>query len=261
MVLARFRGFPWSSGPPGRFPLVPVPLVFPWSLAGRDRVKNTSETATASWVDSPMPANEAGPRPRVVVVSAAVRRRRSSSVGAGRPKSPPPSTDGPLDGHVPFCEVVPSVVRGIPQWFFGGLRYQGQKPHIFMNIIVFWPCRRRRPVQITSLFLKTCGCLAFVPHASKKHLAKQTLRAPSGCDAWDAAHQPPKVDLTMHLGFQYMVWGPVGNLRFWGSGRQPSQKVGGEALHLLEVFLGAAEAAQTPQIDDFRPAPKPCVSS
>ncbi len=36
IVLTCFRGFPWSSGPPGRFPLVPVPSVFPRSLPGRE---------------------------------------------------------------------------------------------------------------------------------------------------------------------------------------------------------------------------------
>ncbi len=47
----------------------------------------------------------------------------------------------------------------------------------------------------------------------------------------------------LHLGLLYMVLGPAGNRQWFGSGRpkrplKPLQKVGGEAPHLLEWFLG-----------------------
>jgi hypothetical protein len=61
-----------------------------------------------------------------------------------------------------------------------------------------------------------------------------------------------------------MVVGLVGNRRFvwFGRPRRPKktfQKVGSEDPHLLEWFLGAAGAAQTPKNVDFRPAQKPCM--
>ena len=62
-----------------------------------------------------------------------------------------------------------------------------------------------------------------------------------------------------------MVLGPAGNRIFfavWAAPAAPNtipEGGGAEALHLLEGFWGAAGAAETPQIDDFRPAQKPCI--
>ncbi len=47
--------------------------------------------------------------------------------------------------------------------------YQGQKTHI-RKIMVCWPCRRRRQVPKTTLFLKMCGLC----QASNKTLCQQT---------------------------------------------------------------------------------------
>ena len=63
-----------------------------------------------------------------------------------------------------------------------------------------------------------------------------------------------------------MVLGPAGNRRFLGSGRprrlqKPFQKMGGFALRLLEWFFRAGGAAQTPQIEDVRPTPKPFIKN
>ncbi len=42
------------------------------------------------------------------------------------------------------------------------------KPHMFRNMLVFCPCRLRRPGQKTILFWNMCGFLALVPQASPK---------------------------------------------------------------------------------------------
>ncbi len=59
-----------------------------------------------------------------------------------------------------------------------------------------------------------------------------------------------------HLGFEYMVFGrgresPI--LGVWAApaAQKPFQKVGGEAPHLLEWVLGAAEAPHTQQNQRF----------
>ena len=72
--------------------------------------------------------------------------------------------------------------------------------------------------------------------------------------------------VALHLDFEYMVFGPAGDRRFLGSGRprrphKPFQRLGGEAPHLLEWFFGAAGAAETPKIKDYRPAFKPCIKN
>jgi hypothetical protein len=45
------------------------------------------------------------------------------------------------------------------------------------------------------------------------------------------------------------------------SGPKTISKGRGEAPHLLDWFLGAGGAAQTPKLDDLRPAQKPCIKS
>jgi hypothetical protein len=50
----------------------------------------------------------------------------------------------------------------------------------------------------------------------------------------------------------------------WGSGRplrppKPFQKLGSEAPHLLEWFLGPPGPPRLQNIYDFQPAPKPCI--
>ncbi len=98
--------------------------------------------------------------------------------------------------HVPkpckFKWSVMPMVKGIPKWFFGRVVFWRlgvvrQTNHVFKKIMVLWPCRRRRQGQKTTICLKMCGCLAFVPQASKKHLAKKPLRDP--CDHGPHAHK------------------------------------------------------------------------
>ncbi len=82
---------------------------------------------------------------------------------------------------------VSPYLRGIPTWFVGqevvwrpGVpKPNDQRPHLLQKSLVFRLCRRRRQGQKTTLFSKKCGCLALVPQASEKHLAKKQFRDPA----------------------------------------------------------------------------------
>jgi hypothetical protein len=63
-----------------------------------------------------------------------------------------------------------------------------------------------------------------------------------------------------------MMFGPAGNRRFSGSGRprgaqQTIPKDGGRRRPPFGMVFGAAGAAHTSKIDDFRPAQKPCIEN
>ncbi len=58
--------------------------------------------------------------------------------------------------------------------FFGGLGAKANKPPTFKKQVFCWPCRLRRQGPKTTMFLKTCGCLAWVPQASQKPLGQNT---------------------------------------------------------------------------------------
>jgi hypothetical protein len=64
----------------------------------------------------------------------------------------------------------------------------------------------------------------------------------------------------LHLGSSYMIFGPAGNRRFLVFGRPrrpqtPFQRWGAKP----PTFCNGFGAAQTPNMDDFRPAPKPRI--
>ncbi len=148
----------------------------------------------------------------------------------------------------------------LAKWFFGG---QGQKPTHFK--------KTKAAMPNTIRFLKPSRFLALVPQASQESAlvrswhpspASGGLRgrlrtvAPGsprpyvlgGSSAVEASLS------TSHSGFQYMVLGPTGNRRCWGSSRPQNsfQKVGREAPHLVEGVFPAAGSTQTPTIFDFR---------
>ncbi len=58
-------------------------------------------------------------------------------------------------------------VKGISKWFLGPRGFldvwgtEANKPRMFVKLICFWPCRRRRQDQQTMLFLKMSGFCGF----------------------------------------------------------------------------------------------------
>jgi hypothetical protein len=66
-----------------------------------------------------------------------------------------------------------------PRGFWEARGTKAKKPHSVTEIVVWWPCRRRRQGQ-TKMFEKMSGCLALVPQASKNSLVQKTLRDPFG---------------------------------------------------------------------------------
>ncbi len=84
------------------------------------------------------------------------------------------------------------MFKGVPKWclakrFVGGLGFQGQKnTHVQENSgLLALPgfAAEGGKAKKTISVLNMLGCLALVPQASKKHLAKKTLRDPFELEA------------------------------------------------------------------------------
>ncbi len=69
----------------------------------------------------------------------------------------------------------------------------------------------------------------------------------------------------LHLGFYYMFLGPPEIVDCWGlggpGGHKNHSKGWGRSPPPSGMVFGAAGAVQTPTIDDFRPAQKPCIKN
>jgi hypothetical protein len=62
-------------------------------------------------------------------------------------------------------------------------------------------------------------------------------------------------------GFLYTVFGPASNLLGASAAPKTIPKGGGRSPPPSGMVFGAAGASQTPKIDDFRPAQKPCIKN
>jgi hypothetical protein len=97
--------------------------------------------------------------------------RLSRAPGAGQTSKSHPTNPARLPSGTQAVCVASQRDPGVVCWpsCFGGLGYQGQDTTHVEETNGFWPCRRRRQGQQTTIFLKVCDCLSFVPQASNKN--------------------------------------------------------------------------------------------
>ncbi len=112
-------------------------------------------------------------------------RERAGRMGqAGGHLGGGPCAGLPLPGLLPEVKGSYRASKGFRSVFVGqvflleALGTNAKQPHMFRQIVVRWPRRRRRQGQKTIVFMNMCGCLVLVPQASKNHLAQKTCRDP-----------------------------------------------------------------------------------
>jgi hypothetical protein len=107
--------------------------------------------------------------------------------------------------------------------------------------------------------LQSAVVLDRVPVSSHPRWGDTTLRATPKCPR---ATQKVAYAWVPNTCFS----GRPGIADFWGLGgpggpQQLFQKVGGRSAQPFGTFFGAAGAAQTPRVDDLRPAQQPCIKN